>query len=535
MPPKSILTGAATLLLSWVGSSEALAQGEADWPSYNRTLTSERFSPLASIDIKNAHRLKVTCTYDTGQTTAFESGLVQINGALLATTEHDTFSIDPDSCKERWRVHEDFADSYLGAQRGVAVADGRVYRGAANGRVYAYDEKSGARLWNTVISDFSKGETVPASPITWKGLVFIGNAGGDNRGVKGRMYALDGATGKIVWEFYMVPKKPGDPERGPQAAGGPPAASWQNAKGVEITGGGLWTSYSLDPATGELYLPGGNPAPDFAIGLRKGPNLFSGSVVVLDAKTGAYKRHFSIVPNDFHDYDVSSAPALFTSRRGIPVMALTPKDGFLYAYNRATHKRLYRLPMTTQFNTSAPLSSAGTRFCPGTQGGSEWNGPAYDAKHDAIITGQVDWCSTVHMDDDATTKAVPAAQPWTGASKDGFGIPDPQSKWAGWVTSVDAVSGKQRWRFKAPNPIMGGVTPTAGGVVLFGDMGGNFFALDSDTGRKLGQWAFGAAVAGGVITYDTGVGQKVAVSAGLTSKIWPTPKSTAKILVLAPQ
>jgi outer membrane protein assembly factor BamB len=130
---------------------------------------------------------------------------------------------------------------------------------------------------------------------------------------------------------------------------------------------------------------------------------------------------------------------------------------------------------------------------------------------------------------------VPAAQPWTGASTDGFGIPDPQSKWAGWVTSVDAVSGKQRWRFKAPNPIMGGVTPTAGGVVLFGDMGGNFFALDSDTGRKLGQWAFGAAVAGGVITYDTGVGQKVAVSAGLTSKIWPTPKSTAKILVLAPQ
>jgi alcohol dehydrogenase (cytochrome c) len=498
-------------------------------------LSSERFSPLASIDASNVGGLKVVCAYDTGQTTAFQSGLVEVDGALLATTEHDTFSIDPDTCKLNWRVREEFTDSYLGAQRGVAVADGRVFRGAANGHVYAYDEVTGRRLWNTTIGDFAKGETVPAAPITWKGLVFIGNAGGDNRGVKGRMYALDAVSGKIVWEFYMVPKKAGDPERGPQAKGSPSAATWQNAAGVDITGGGLWTSFSLDPATGELYVPGGNPAPDFAKGLRKGSNLFSGSVVVLDAKTGAYKRHFSIVPHDFHDYDVSSAPALFTSKNGTRVMALTPKDGFVYAYDRVSNKRLYRLPMTTQFNTSAPMVASGTRFCPGTQGGSEWNSPAYDLKHDSVITGQVDWCSTVHFDDDAAIKAVSPAQPWTGAGKDGFGITDPQSKWAGWVTSIDAVSGKQRWKFKAPNPILGAVTPTAGDVVLFGDMGGNFFALDSATGHKLGQWNLGGAIGGGVITYDTGAGQKVAVSTGLTSKIWPTPKATAQVVVLAAQ
>jgi glucose dehydrogenase len=349
------------------------------------------------------------------------------------------------------------------------------------------------------------------------------------------MYALEAATGKIVWEFYLVPKSPGDPERGPQGKGAPPASTWQNAEGVEISGGGTWTSYSLDPATGELFVPGGNPAPDFAKGLRKGSNLFAGSVVVLDARTGALKQHFSIVPDDFHDYDVSSAPTLFKSANGTRIMALTPKDGFIYAYDRATRRRLYKIAMTTQYNTEAPMTAAGVRFCPGTQGGAEWNGPAYDPKHDAILAGQVDWCSTVHFDDDDKIKSVSKAQAWTGSSKDGFGAPDPQSKWAGWLTSIDAVSGKQHWRFKAPAPIIGAVTPTAGGVVLFGDMAGNFFALDSANGKKLGEWDLGGAVSGGVSTYDTGAGQKIAVTTGMTSKIWPTPKVTAKIVVLGLQ
>jgi len=523
------------LTVAAVLAPAATLSAQTDWPSYNRTLTSERFSPLTAINVGNAGKLKVACTYDTGEMTAFQSGLVMVNGALLATTEHDTFSINPNTCEKNWLAHEDFPNSYLGAQRGVAVADGRVFRGARNGHVYAYEEKTGRRLWDTKIADAEKGESAPASPIAWAGLVFIGSAGGDNRDVRGRMYALEAATGKIVWEFYLVPKASDDPTRGPQARGASQASTWKNALGVEISGGGTWTSFSLDPTTGELYVPGGNPAPDFAKGLRKGANLYAGSIVVLDARTGAYKRHFSIVPEDFHDYDVSSPPALFTSKNGTRVMALTPKDGFLYAYNRVSGMRLYRRAVTSQYNTDAPMSAAGVRFCPGTQGGSEWNGPAYDPLHDAIITGQVDWCSTVHFDPDDLIKSVPKAAPWTGSSKDGFGASDPQANWAGWLTSVDSVSGKERWKFKAPNPIMAGVTPTAGNVVFFGDMGGNFFALDSNTGAKLGQWDLQAAVSGGVITYDTGDGQKVAITAGMTSHIWPTPKVTAKIVVLKTQ
>ena len=532
MTRRNFAAATAGLMLLQFAPAAAQAPAQSDWPSYNRTLTSDRFSPLAALDRTNAGTIREVCRFDTGETTAFQSGLVQVDGALFATTEHDTFSINPDTCALNWRAHEDFADSYLGAQRGVAFADGRVFRGARNGHVYAYDARTGTRLWDTEIADAAKGESAPSAPIVWQGLVFIGSAGGDNRGVKGRMYALEAATGKIVWESYLVPKAQGDVERGPQAAGAPPAATWRNAPGIEITGGGTWTSYSLDPETGLLYVPGGNPAPDFANHLRRGSNLYAGSLVILDAKTGAYRSHYSIVPEDFHDYDVSSAPALVTTRNGTRVIALTPKDGFIYAFNQRTGKRLYRLPMTTQFNTKAPISATGTRFCPGTQGGSEWNGPAYDRTRDALVSGQVDWCSTVRLDPDSTIATVAAAQPWSG-SADGFGKSDDTSKWAGWVTSIDAVSGRRHWRFRAPNPVMGGITPTAGGLTLFGDMGGNFYALDSATGTKLFERNLQGAVSGGVITYDTGAGQKIAVTTGMTSKIWPTPKATAQIVVLA--
>ncbi len=519
---------AGTVIVTAAGSAPA----QVDWPTYNRTLTSERFAPLSAIDTKTVHGLQVICSYDTGQKTAFQSGLVQVDGALFATTEHDTISIDPNTCRENWRVHENFPDSYLGAQRGVAVASGRVFRGAANGRVYAYDEKSGKAIWQTGIADQSIGETVPAAPIAWNGLVFIGNAGGDNKGVKGRMYALAQATGNIVWEAFLVPKTGTEKLRGPQAAGGASASSWRVAPGSEITGGASWTSYSLDPATGLLYVPSGNPAPDFDQALRPGQNEFSGSIVVLDARTGAYRQHLELSPADFHDWDASSAPAILTSRTGRRLLLTTPKDGYLYAFDLSSGRRLYKVPVTTHTNVDTRLTADGVRFCPGSQGGAEWNGPAYDPIADAVITGQVDWCTTIHLDPNAKVLSVSAAQPWTGSSKDGFGKQDDPARWAGWLTATDVTTGRRLWQFKSPNPVLAAVTPTSGGIVFFGDMGGNMFALESSSGKPLWSHLFDGALSGGVITYDTGAGQRVAVSTGMTSHIWPTANVTAKIYVL---
>jgi alcohol dehydrogenase (cytochrome c) len=257
----------------------------------------------------------------------------------------------------------------------------------------------------------------------------------------------------------------------------------------------------------------GNPAPDFIKGVRNGDNLFTGSLVVLDAKTGAYRRHFQLVRHDFHDWDVSTAPSVFTDKAGKRLLAIAPKDGHLYGFDLASGRRLYRQPVTKIANIEAPLTPAGVRFCPGTQGGAEWNGPAYDPAHDQKV------------------RSVPLGQPWSG-SADGFGKMDPTANWAGWLTASAAATGAKTWSFKTPFPLMGGVTPTAGGVVLFGDMGGNLYVLETASGKRLWSKALGGAVGGGVITYDTGAGQKVAVAAGMTSPIWPTPKVTGKIVVL---
>src|ERR1700728_1139580 len=512
---------------------------EGDWPSYNRTLTSNRFSPLSQINTTNAGKLKVLCTYDTGQHTGFTSGLLEVDDALIFVTEYDLFSIDPATCREKWRTHEDYAPATpQGVNRGAAYFDGMLFRGTQDGRVLAYDFKTGKRLWQTSIADAKKGESAPAAPIAWNGLVFIGDAGGDIKGVKGRMYALDARTGKIVWEFYLVPKTEGDPTRGPEGASPLNTSTWGNTlQGVPITGGATWTSYSLDPDTGLLYVPGGNPAPDFAAAMRPGPNLYTGSVVVLDAKTGAYMNHFKIVPKDWHDWDVSSAPAIIRTPGGSKVLSVAPKDGHLYGFDLDTNALPYRTPVTRVENADVPFSAGKpVHFCPGSTSGNEWNGPAYDPQTNLVYVGEVEWCTTASLMPAEKIAAAKPATPWSGeASLNPFntwGKPDPIFDWAGWTYAVDADTGAWRWRAKTNYPIQSGMTPTAGGVVFFGDMGGNFYALQATDGRKLWGQKIGGAIGGGGITYAINGTQRVAVATGLTEVLWPTQITTAKVSVL---
>ena len=162
---------------------------------------------------------KLLCTYDIGQFSPFESGLIMVDDALIGTTAFDIFSLNPATCAENWRTHEDYTPaSLLTTNRGAAYMDGMLFRGTQDGRVLAYEFKTGKRVWATTIGDAKYGETVPSAPIAWSGLVFVGNAGGDNKGGKGHMFALDAKTGKIVWEFFLVPRTESDVVRGPLGA-----------------------------------------------------------------------------------------------------------------------------------------------------------------------------------------------------------------------------------------------------------------------------------------------------------------------------
>jgi alcohol dehydrogenase (cytochrome c) len=521
-------------------TAEVLSPNTAagDWPSYNRTLTSERYSELSQINTKNVGKLKVLCTYDVDRVTAFESGLIMVENALVGTTQFDIFSLNPATCAENWRTHEDYPPTLLPANRGAAYLDGMLFRGTGDGRVLAYDFKTGKRIWETTIADPKHGESVPSAPIASDGLVYVGNAGGDFKGGKGHMFALDAKTGKIVWEFFLVPKVDGDTIRGPLGATPLDASNWKSAAGIPISGGGTWTSYTLDAKTGQLYIPGGNPAPDFVIGVREGDNSYSDSVVVLDAKTGNYRNHFQIVKKDWHDWDVSNPPILIQTTGGKQLMAVAPKDGRLYGFDLANNSLLYSMPVTQVEDVVAPFSpGTDVHFCPGATGGAEWNSPAYDPRTNVIMVGEVDWCDTVTLQSIEKLRSIPIGQPWVGmAYLNPFNMFGKESRaeghWAGWLYAADADTGVWKWRVKSNYPIIGAVTPTAGGVVFFGDVGGNFYALDSANGEKLWAQNLGGAIGGGVITYTANGAQKVAVAAGFANIAFPTKIVTAKVVVL---
>jgi len=334
-----------------------------------------------------------------------------------------------------------------------------------------------------------------------------------------------------------VPKTEDEVARGPIGESPLDTSTWKNAAGIPITGGGTWTSYTLDPATGLLYVPVGNPGPDFATDVREGDNLFTGSVLVLDAKTGAYKNHFKLVPIDWHDWDVSNTPALIHTQGGKHLLAVAPKDGFLYGIDLATNAVLYRTPVTRMKDADVPFSvGKAVHFCPGSTGGGEWNGAAYNPQTNLILTGEVDWCTTVTLQTKKQIQDTAVGSPWSGeASRNPYNVwgkPDPFGDWAGWVYAVDADTGAWKWRLKSNYPIQSGMTTTAGGIVFFGDMGGNFYVLDAANGQKLWGQKIGGAIAGGVITYTVNGTQKIATATGLTEILWPTEITTAKVSIL---
>jgi alcohol dehydrogenase (cytochrome c) len=165
----------------------------ADWATYNRTFTGDRYAPFDGITTGNVGGLRPECSYKLNKKVTFQTGPLQVSGTIFFTTAASTYAIDASNCALRWRhdyQYQPKPDFDLGVNRGLAYLDGKLYRGSNDGRVYALDAATGRELWNVVAGNVKKGETFPAAPIAWNGLVFIGNAGGDNFGVVGRMMAF---------------------------------------------------------------------------------------------------------------------------------------------------------------------------------------------------------------------------------------------------------------------------------------------------------------------------------------------------------
>lgn len=509
----SVLT-AVTLISAVAGSRVTLGATNADrWLTYNNGYDGDRFSSAAQITPANVATLKRVCELSLGDAGAFHAGPLLVDGTFYINTTHTTVALDPRNCQIRWRyVYHPVEKEVYQVNRGLAYLDGRLFRGTGDGRVLALDAKSGRELWVKKAGDPTHGEFFSSAPIAWHGLVFIGAAGSD-WAIRGFMLALDAETGHEKWRFYTIPM--GD-ETG--------AETWKNPKTAEHGGGGLWTTYTLDPERRELFVPVANPAPDYAPDWRPGSNLFTDSLVVLDAETGRLKWYHQFQSNDGLDYDFGAAPALYRSANGAERLVAGSKDGHVYGLDRTTHKVLWKTPVTTIENRGN-RALAGGRACPGSLGGVEWNGPAVDPSSRRVYVGAVDWCFTFIAGE---PKYVPGQFYFgtnaTPIASEGGG--------RGWVYSLDGDSGKPLWKYHADAPVVAGVTPTAGGVVFTGDLAGNLLALNADSGELLYKYNTGGAIAGGVITYELDGRQYLATTSGNISRMFSASTGSPKIVIL---
>ncbi len=536
-------------LMALTGSVQA--QSARDWPAYNGSLRGDRFSALWQINTATVKRLRPVAVFNTGESVSFQTGPVVINGTLFFTTYQTTYAIDAASGRLKWKRTHAVPKKYagLGAARGLAYEDGLVFRGFNDGQFVALNAKNGSLLWDKVIASGAKGESLPMAPIAFGGSVFVGNAGGDNFGVTGRIYALDAKTGVPRWMFDTVPKT------------GPAAATWtQRSAANPQTGGALWTSFSLDPATGVLYVPTGNSAPDFQEALHPGKDLYSNCILALDARSGTLLGYVQPFKNDFHDWDMAAAPVVVRTRGGRPLVLAGGKNGLLYGIDRrkiieaasgqnagsqnldgsvfgadgpSAFSIVYQTPFTRRLHTFVPLNDQSfTRFAPGTQGGMEWNGPAYDPDLNLVYTPATDWPTSIKLAPPPNLKGQ-TGKPWTGAYDKGFGHQDPKSRWGGYLTAIDADTGKIRWQRRTPTPLIGAVTPTAGGLVFCGDLNGQFSAFDARSGRLLWSDSTGQPIGGGVVSYQVGGRQFVAVAAAMKGHLWPVQAGAARIIIYA--
>ncbi len=490
---------------------DAADTATTNWLMYNKGYRGERYSRLQQINVRNASKLRPVCMFQLGELGTFSTGPVVYDGILYATTHLGTYAIDAATCRKVW-THQHVAQGpeMNATNKGVALAGGRVIRGTQDGFLYALDAKTGAPLWVRQVADWRIGEGVGAAPLVWNDIVYVGKAGGD-WGIRGRMMAFNVADGSLAWAFDLIPT-------GNQTG----ANTWEEAGSADHGGGAAWVAYALDRETGTLFVPVGNPGPDYNKAMRPGANLFSISTVALDARTGTLKWWYQLRANDDHDWD-ATVVSLFDAG-GRKLVATSGKEGILHVVDRDDGKLVFKLPMTTMLNHDVPLTPEGVRVCP--VAGVQWNGAAHSPSTGLLYVNAIDWCTVFKSGPNPTWVAT---IPYTGLAN-GWGTNDPVDKWSGWINAVDPKSGKMAWRVHTPTPMYAALTPTAGDVLFTGDLNGNFLALDARSGKTLYSFATGGPIAGGVITYEQNGKQYVAVASGHSGGSIPLTGSTTIVI-----
>jgi alcohol dehydrogenase (cytochrome c) len=481
----------------------AAASDTANWLYATHDYTGARYAAIRQITPANAARLSPVCTFQIGDVSTFQTNPVIVDGMMIATTSTVTVALDARTCRPKWR-HTWKTRGATGwpQQRGVAVKDGYVVRGMPDGFLVALDLGTGKELWERRIADPRNGEALTMPPMIYEDMILMGPAGSENA-VGGWIGAFRLTNGDSLWRFRVIPAK-----------GEPGSETWKVPEGTVVGGGALWTPMSLDARAGLLFAATTNPAPDLAGGVREGENLYTNSIVALDVRTGKVAWYRQLVPHDVHDWDLTQAGPLYegtVNGKARKLMATAGKDGLLRVLDRETHEVLFSTPVTTRENVDAPITLEGTHACPGMLGGVEWNGSSFNPVTRMLYTPAVDWCGVFKLDDEI--RHVPGKMylggEWT-----------PTGQGTGWLTAIDAFTGAVQWKYHSPRQMVGAVTSTAGGVVMTGELTGDFVVFDAMTGKDLYRFNTGGPIGGGVATYSIGGTQYVAVMSGSPSPFW---------------
>ena len=495
----------------------------SNWAIYGHDYTNQRFSPLAQITTANVGSLKMAWMFQTGisRLGSFENSPTVVDGVMYVTTPYNTaMAVDARTGQQIWRYEHKpsiTAPIYCCGpnNRGVAISGNSVFMGTLDARLVALDSKTGAVKWDVEVADPEAGYSLTIAPLIVDNFVIVGSSGAEY-GIRGFVKAYNKDDGKLAWTFYTLPdkgwegnfaEKTGEGDDLKRDIAAEKAAMAQYGDAWKRGGGSVWMTPAYDPASHNIFFAVGNPSPDLDGTVRPGDNLYTESIVAVDARTGEYKWHYQEVPHDVWDFDATSPPVIVKLKNGKTAVAEAGKTAYVYVLDAETGKLIRK---SEEFNRHENYfvqpTAEGVRMLPGANGGSEWSPTA--------VNPNLGYMYVLGLEQPMNyiTHSAPLEKGklWLGSAFKAV----PGEKQYGTFTAINLNTGKRAWQVKTDQPMIGGALATAGNLVFTGEGNGHFNAYDARTGKTLWSFTGGAGCNAPPVTYTVDGKQYIAVACG---------------------
>ena len=510
---------------------ERAASEPQNWLTYNGTYDSQRYSRLNQITPGNVNNLELKWVLQNQVFGAWQSNPLVVDGIMYVTQRpNDVMAVDPKTGRVFWLYrYTPSANARVccgSNNRGVAMLGDTLFLGTLDAHLIAIDAKTGRALWNVAVADVNLAYSITLAPLIVKDKVIVGVGGGEF-GIRGWVAAFDPKTGKELWRFKAIPE-PGEPGN----------ETWKN-DAWKSGGGSVWVTGSYDPALNLTYWGIGNPGPDWNPDQRPGDNLYTDSVVAIDADTGALKWHFQFTPNDAYDYDAVQVPVLADMEwqgQQRKLMMWANRNGYFYVLDRTNGKFLAGTPFV-KVNWASGLDAngrpiqtpqpEGSPTWPGNQGGTNWYPPSFSPRTGLFYFSVWENYATIYRKEESVYQpgrnfsggGFTVLAPVPGAPTVGIGRRGPINNWtsevgSGATMAFDPKTMKIAWRFPQFDVTDAGILTTASDLLFTGGREGYFYALDAKSGKLLWKSALGGQIVMAPITYQMDGKQYVSVISG---------------------